>query len=271
MTTDLSDLFDHAAAAAAAIKTPHPLNPAEIHAFVIPERYKLEQLDLERYMPTPRRPKGTTIARDTRSFVELVNRHGTDETVIYVDRAKATATAVFDDHHLDAGWREHRCVVHWQLTDAWDRWIRFDRVMLEQSEFAAQIEEGLSEIAKPAGADLLEIAQTLHATKGVTFRSERRLQTGEVKLAYVEDLQTSAGREGDMTIPAAFTLVLPILEGANPVQIEARLRFRLVGQKLSLGYLLDKPAERLKAAVDAEVVGIRGEIDEGIPVINGCP
>lgn len=275
--TDLSELFTAARDAAAVDATPFPVVPDRRTAIAVPEGYVLHEFDLDAYAAGPQRRTDTTHVRDTASFVEMVNRYADISTVIYVDHDARKAVAVFDDHSPDAarlgtnGWRQHRCQVDWRITPAWKRWTGLDRQMVDQEAFAEHIEEGLTEIAEPAGADLLEIAQSLRATKSAAWRSERRLQNGEAKLEYVEEINASAGRTGDMTIPGSFTLVLPVLEGSEPRMVKARLRFRLNGSTLRLGYLLDKPDEVVRAAVDRELDEVRSEIETDVLVVNGQP
>lgn len=225
--------------------------------------YRINVIDLEDKMPTPRRATSKVTVEDTTSFVDFVNRFPTerDATVIYVGRGAAQATAIFNDNGRDPGWRDHRATLNWAKTDEWKRWTKNDRQLMKQEDFAELIEDGLSEIVDPDAADLLEIAQTVKGLMSVNIVSARYLQDGSVKVGYDETIDVSGGRSGDMTIPSHFTLQMAPFEGGTPITITARLRYRLVGKQISFGYILDRPKDKERVALDSEISLIA----------SGCP
>lgn len=131
--------------------------------------------------------------------------------------------------------------------------------MMTQVEFAEHIEAGLEEIIEPEAASMLELAQNFHATTDATFRSSTRLQSGEQRLQYDEEVKASAGASGDMTVPTAFLLGLAPFVGEDPYKLAARLRFRVNGGRLTLGYVLDRPDRVRRDAIEqiAERLGVR--------------
>jgi len=239
--------------------------------------YNFDLLDYESSLPAPRRAAGNVVLDETGSFADYVNRHAGPDTVIYVMPRAAKAIAVFNDHaQIDgqvrgAGWRDLRATLQWRQTDAWKHWRGVDRKMLEQEAFAEHIEEGLSEIVSPAGADLLEIAQTFKASMATNVRSARYLRDGRVSIAWDETIDAVAGRDGTLTIPNHIELSVAPFEGSDRATISARLRYRLSGRNLTLGYLLDRPVEFERAAIDAEMVALVDAIDTDVPVIVGTP
>jgi hypothetical protein len=225
----------------------------------------IQVTDLSEYGAYPRRRTACPTVVDSGSFIALLGRELVDETsVLYVDASGITA--IIDDD----SWRQHRIRLAFQLTPGWTRWMAADRKMLGQEDFAELVEDGIGEIAEPAGADLLELAQSIKATTSAAFRSDRRLQNGRVQFSYVEEIDAKAGRDGTMEIPAKITLVLAPVEGSDRQRIDARLRYRLTQQKLTLGVILNNPADVLRAAISDEVAKIRTE-HPGALIVWGRP
>jgi uncharacterized protein YfdQ (DUF2303 family) len=96
---------------------------------------------------------------------------------------------------------------------------------------------------KPAGADLLELAQTFQATTKVEFRESKQLASGQRQFQYVEETDARGGQRGELTIPKEFELGIAPFEGCDPYRVIARLRYRLRDGKLSIGYVLDNPRD----------------------------
>jgi uncharacterized protein YfdQ (DUF2303 family) len=238
-------------------------------------------VDLQPYADAPRRAAGIVQLVTTDSLVTYLHRHTRPEAIngsvddqrcsLYVDLPNFTAITVLNDHSYDGpGWRDDRATLKWQPTPGWQRWAGVDRKMLQQDEFSELIEDGLTEIATPSGADLLELAQSIRATTSANFRSDRRLQNGRVQLTYVEEVDARAGADGQMEIPADITLVLAPFQGAEPVTVKARLRYRVTGGKLTLGIILNNPDIVLADAVDRELSLIRS-VHPHVMVVLGRP
>jgi uncharacterized protein YfdQ (DUF2303 family) len=112
---------------------------------------------------------------------------------------------------------------------------------MSQEDFAEHVEVGLDDIAEPAGADVLEMAQTFHAKAHSTFRQATRLATGETQFQYDEEVAATAGKTGTLEIPSVLKLALSPFVGEERYAVIARLRYRLSGGRLTLGYKLDRP------------------------------
>jgi uncharacterized protein YfdQ (DUF2303 family) len=194
----------------------------------------------------------------TDSFVRYVDRHQSETTVCYADPETLTVRGVINDHGPQAapGWRDHVALLRLTKTPGWLRWTGAHAKFMSQVEFAELIDEGITEIGEPAGADLLEFAQSIKATQSAAFRSEIRLTDGRTQFSYVEELDTKAGADGQMAIPETITLVVEPFFGAPAIQLTARLRYRLAGGKLTLGIWLVRHHEALRDAFDVELTAI---------------
>jgi uncharacterized protein YfdQ (DUF2303 family) len=233
-----------------------------IFGVTIPNGDTHKVLDLEQYALQPRRKIAHATFTETESLAWYVNTHRIDGTTLYANPELGTITAIIDDHAAGSpGHRGHTAQLKLRRTPGCERWLNAHARYLNQEEFAQLIEDGLTEIARPAGAELLEVAQSITATKSASFRSDRRLATGRVQFAWHEELDASAGASGELSIPEIVTLVFEPFYGAKPVQIDARFRYRLAAGKLTLGFWLVRHEEALRDAFAAEIERLEGMIE----------
>lgn len=212
----------------------------------------VQVLDLEHLLPTPRRATGVYTTATVEAFIEYVKEHAVDgQTTVWVEPTRGAIVAVLDDHARDAtGWGQHRAKLTLTPSDEWVRWKRYDGHLLGQEEFAEHIEESQLDIVEPDGATVLEIAESFHATSSASFKSAKRLSSGEVQFAYVEEVKASAGSKGDIEIPKSIQVVLAPFLGEDRVPIEVLIRYRLREGKLAIGYKLVRPDDVVRHAID---------------------
>jgi uncharacterized protein YfdQ (DUF2303 family) len=232
---------------------------------------RLVDLTGDEYLDTPRRKTGTVRVRDTNSFGLYWDKHHTsDVSEVYADLDRDQIVAVLDAHAGDTpGWQDHSLVLGVRRTRNWQTWTALDNQLVGQVEFAEHIEANLGDIAEPAGAELLELAQTFQATTAVNFKSANRLTSGERELVYSEQIDASAGRDRKITIPAGLKLALRPYEDNDLTPITARFRYRLKGGSVVLGYVLDQPDDVLRDAFASLVEMVEARI--GGPVMFGTP
>ena len=63
-------------------------------------------------------------------------------------------------------------------------------------------------------------------------------------------MQAAAGRSGQIEVPSTFVLMVAPFIGEEDVQLAARLRFRVGGGRLTLGYVLDRPHVAVRDALE---------------------
>lgn len=216
------------------------------------------------------RKTGTTTVRDAASFLTYYAKHHDENTEVYSDVEKLTVTAVLDAHQADAArFGAHRLHLALRKTKAWEEWTNLDGKLLTQDQFANFLEDHLPNLVEPDAATMLEIAQSIKATTKAEFQSSSRLQSGERKFAYVEDTKASAGAKGDLAIPEVFKIAVPPFEGADAYSMTARFKYRLEHSNLTLGFKLEQPEERAKAAFADVLAAIAEGVDA--PILNGTP
>lgn len=216
------------------------------------------------------RKVGTTTVRDAPSFLAYYGKHHDDNTEVYSDVETLTVTAVLDAHQADAArFGGHRLHLQLRRTKAWTEWLALDGKLVDQDRFANFLEDQLPYLDTPDAATMLEIAQSIKATTKNEFQSSSRLQSGERKFSYVEDTKASAGAKGDLAIPETFIIAVPPFEGADAYRMTARFKYRLGGGQLALGFKLEQPEERAKAAFADVLAAIAEGVDT--PILNGTP
>jgi uncharacterized protein YfdQ (DUF2303 family) len=204
----------------------------------------MEVLDLEEHLPAPRRKRGEAIFFDAPSIATYVNRHKDESTALYMNDDPYRVVAVLNGHATnEPGWGDHRAVLKLRRTDAWSRWLAKDDQLMDQEAFAEHIERNVVDIHEPAGAELLELAQTFQATTKAEFRSAKQLANGERQFQFSEEVTATGGRNGEITIPKEFVLGISPFEGSDAYKVRARLRYRLREGRLTIGFVLDNPKD----------------------------
>jgi len=241
---------------------------------LVPEGYEHVLVDVENamrpHMPTPLRKRGSVALTTPASLSQYVNAHKLDGTEVYADWRQRRATAVINDHDgASAGWGDHRATLTLQATPEWTAWAALDGKYLPQTDFAEHIIATTADIVDPDAADLLEMAETFTATQSVQFKSGSRLQNGQRQLIYVETIDAQAGPAGNVTIPESILLKLAPFDGAEPVAMGARVRYRINGGDLRIGYVLDRPDLVLREAFATVMAGVESET--GITALWGTP
>jgi uncharacterized protein YfdQ (DUF2303 family) len=244
---------------------PTLLAAGEVYAFPT----NPHQIDAEFLLDNPRRKRGATTLHDQDSFAKFVTIHKDDSTLVFADKDYFRLEAVFNAAVVTPGWADHRAVFALRHTEAWKRWAANDGKLLDQESFAEHIEDSVEDIFDPAGAFMLEIAQTFHAKTGVNFKQAIVLASGQRQFVYEETTTAKAGQTGDVTVPDMLTLGMAPFEGGQPCKVMARLRFRMREGGLAIGYKLVRP----KDVLDAAFVDICEWVatDTGKNVLKGKP
>lgn len=255
MTDVEIDPIETEAAAVAAITraaaTPAVLDPATPQGLVIPADAQFVLPDLSAWRQAPERKTGVYRPATVEAFLGYVDHQNLpDATTVWVHPTSGLVTAVLDDNGDEPGYGQHRAVLQLNPTPEWLYWEGQDKQMVSQEQFAEHIEGGLEEIVTPDAADMLEIAQSFHAASSAAFRSSTRLATGEQRLQYDEEVKATAGATGELTVPTVILLAIAPFVGEERYKITARLRFRLNGGRLTLGYILDRPESIKRDALE---------------------
>lgn len=232
---------------------------------------RVDVVDLESHLDAPLHPRGHVVLHDHQDFATYVNRLSVPgQTTVWADVDKRAITAVLNDHedHQGAGWRDHRVSLQLRVDTDWDLWTRRNANLISQAEFAEHLEEMAHTIVDPSAAELMEVAKTFQAKRNVDFSEAVRLDNGDVQLSYAETTTAKAGAKGNMEIPSEFTLALAPFIGGQPLNVTARLRYRIENSRLRIGYVLHRPDLVVQAAFDNVLADVREKLVTGA-VFNG--
>lgn len=230
-------------------------------------------LDLERFEDHPRRRHGNTEHHTAASLgAHVKDETGVPGTVsrLYADVYTRTIIGVLNGHdEATAGWGDHRGSLTLRHTAQWERWAAHDGKLLDQVTFAEHIEDRLDDITAPTGAEVLELAKTFQAKTGIEFESAIVLDSGQRQLTYKETIAARAGLTGQITIPKEIEIGLAPFEGSDPYRVRARLRYRLSGGNLTIGYQIVGLEDLLRAAFDDQLAIV--ENVTGLEAYRGNP
>jgi uncharacterized protein YfdQ (DUF2303 family) len=231
---------------------------------VAPDGYIVHSL--EHLLPVPARKRAEVSVTTTDSFIAYTKKHGSlDECVIYaaIDAEKSSCglVAVINDNAAEeAKWRDHRCTFSPALSVEWKRWTSKNGSSMSQADFATWLEDNQSDVrsvnGSPTGADILTMAQAFEVNADKRVKSHINLQSGGVRFEFIED-ETKDTRTS-MEVYRRFTLALPVFEGSNDCYpVEARLKYRDGGGKVSFWYELIRPDRAFKTAVQSSLDQIK--------------
>lgn len=239
---------------------------------IIPEGYTHKDITeaVEKAQDNPNRKRSTIALADLPSFILFAQEQALQERgYIYADPDARTLTAVLNDHRDKAspGWRDFRVTYKAELSREFSGWMKNDKQPMEQEAFAIFLEDNIEDVVEPSGDTLLSIALTLQAKTQVDFSSSKRLDNGQVQLAYTETVDARAGT-GAIEIPREFKIGCRLFKNGDGYKIKARLKYRLGQGKVKFWYELDRPENAIEAAFSKYVEQAR---ESGYVVLIGKP
>lgn len=238
---------------------------------IVPDGYRADIVQVTRPQqldPHPDRRRGTTQHESAASLARYVTEHH-DQTATTVwvhvpDGTRGEIVAVLDDHEGGgAGWGEHRAVLPLTTSTEWRYWLGSNNRLLGHVEFAEHLEGGIGEIAEPPAAELLDLIRTIQFTRDVDFVSSAQ-EGGLINVSFRENEDAKTTNRGDLPIPKAFVLRLPIFPGSAAIEVKVRVRYRMPGGTLQVGYAIDRPESIIEFAVNQLVDELTAALPEPV-------
>lgn len=237
--------------------------------YVVKTPAGVQKIDLtgDEHRDTPRRKHGIVIVRDAASFLAYFGKHASEHAEVYANEDPGWITGILDAHTPHGGpaqWQQHRVVLQLRHSASFTAWQGVSGQMMPQTQFAEFVEDHRADVREPSAADLLELAQTIQGTTKVSWKSSTLLRNGQRQLSYVESIDATAGQRGEMLIPDALQLAIPVYEGADVADaVTARLRIRINGEgALRIGVILD----HLDDVIAGAFSGVVEQVAAGVPV-----
>jgi uncharacterized protein YfdQ (DUF2303 family) len=198
------------------------------------------------------------VFNDLVSWLEYVNRFKDAWSVVFIPSGafQFKVTAQLDYHGPSAPhWCSHTAEFVTRATPAWSAWSGANETQMKQSEFSDFLYQNQKEIVNPAGAELLEIIQTLKATSAGEFREMRDDFSGSSELIYRMKISSQGGTsEKPLNLPNQFQVAVVPFYGCPAMVLQADLRVRAPtkdGDPLLLGFRFYRLTDQLQMLTDA--------------------
>jgi uncharacterized protein YfdQ (DUF2303 family) len=242
----------------------------------------------EPYRTAPERRNGTATVDNLQSFIELVNRHKDEHSVIFADTKlpNPKLTAVIDYHQTDhaARFGKHRIEYAFPLSEEYKAWAGGNGKKFEQAEFAAFLEDRIADLASPLDVEkseyedkfkvkfgtpneIVELSRGLRIFVNSQFKTAVTLQSGEAELSFQEEHRDAKGEK--LFVPGLFMISVPAFDDGEPLRIPARLRYRPAGGSVSWFYQLYRPDFWLRQQIKNDL--LTASQQTGLPAYEGAP
>lgn len=238
----------------------------------------------------PERKTGTASVTTLESFIDLANRHKTDDSVIFAntDWTKPSLTAVIDYHRKanggNADYGQHRIHYQFPLSEEWQAWQAQNGKVMDQQDFATFIEDHLQELSAPDSEEaeyyqqlfgfkvaypneLQALSRGLSVTVNQNVKSNVVLQSGEGEIVFEEDHRDAQGNK--FTVPGLFILnIAPFFLG-DTCRIPVRLRYRVRGGAAVWFYNIYRPDKHITEQVRRDLENAASAT--ALPHFQGAP
>lgn len=233
-------------AAALALKTVDPGTvrfETEQHMPLMLSQPDVKVRSLEHLLPAPVDPtikidlftKEDLVAYLTAQSVRENGPGKADHPVIFANRNKLCFTAFIDFHRAGLpSWCRHSVAVTYDHSHQFKRWMANDNKKMSQEAFGNFLDENVTDILNPSGADVVTFATQLEVTRTERFKSATNLANGEVSFTFTNE------SSGDSTVkfPTEMTLSLPLWINGERIAIKAKLYYRVIQGELNFWYKL---------------------------------
>lgn len=182
---------------------------------------------------------------------------------------------------------DHRAIYAFPFSEEWKAWNLQDGKPMVQELFAAFLEDHVADVASPSGsptelsafffeklgvefatpARLVELSRGLTVHVGQKVRNAKNLASGEAQLQFIEEHQDATG--GELKVPGAFLLAIPVFQFDAPYHVAVRLRYRVNGGNIVWLFELHR-ADRIFDHAFREACS-KAKRDTELPLFIGSP
>lgn len=244
--------------------------------FAVPQGFKLEVIDSQKLQPRPLRTEAKVALVTVESFLDYVKRHAGADSVIWAQfdpQAKTLAFQLVVDEHNRAtpGWGSHQAVYAPAWSHEWKVWMQHDGKAMSQVDFAGFLERNADDInadgeGLPTSLAMLAMATEFEASSEKRVRSVTRLQSGGVRLEFVDD--DDEATVSQMRAFDRFQIGVPVFWAGLAFRLQARLKYRVASGKVTFWYELIRPDVVYEAAARALIDTVRTG-SNGTPLLFG--
>lgn len=242
---------------------------------------------IEPWRTRPERKIGTASVDTIESFIELLDRHKTENSVIFADTDwnKPSLTAVVDySGQTDADFGAHRIRYDFPRSEEWKVWVGKHSKPLGQVDFAEFIEDHIQDLSAPDTLeeeqferlfsckvgypnDLVMLSRGLQINAEVRVKTALKLQSGESQIVFEEDHKNADGQP--ISVPGVFIINIPIFHGGASTRIPVRLRYKLRDGAIAWTFMLHRPDVYITEEVRRDLERAARETE--LPKFEGRP
>lgn len=192
----------------------------------------------------PRRIERKVTLQEVESFCAYVNRFKEDDTLIFCNVDDGCAFNAILDYHAAAPDLKPKFCRHMASyvaleTPEWVVLQEKEKQEMNQVAFAEFIEENAKMFRLPNGADLLELAKSLHGHRNARFQQTVRLDNGANSVSFEEDIvikSQNTTKAGAYELPGIIKVGAAVYVGGEVFEISCRLKTRIQNRELTLFY-----------------------------------
>jgi uncharacterized protein YfdQ (DUF2303 family) len=243
----------------------------------------------DQWREKPERREGTSKAANIDSLIALTNRHKSDRSALFgaMDRdgksASITAVIDYDDSKGSPENQKHRIVYEFPFSREWLLLQANNDKPMAQSDFAEFVEDNIHLMAVADGderdaektfgtsfatpAEMLTLSRGLKITAEATVKEIRDLRSGEAEIAFEERHRDANGQP--LHVPGLVMFKAPVFDGGEVKRFVARLRYRRQEGRIVWRFVLYRPVDIVREAVDAAAARASAETD--LPFFSGAP
>lgn len=210
----------------------------------------------------PPRTVADRVVTDTASFVAELTRRPLigGRSTLWGNRLAGTVTAVYDELDPaaieDFTRREDRLILQFVPDPDWATFLKTaDGQFHSQEDFGDRIESAGHLITSHPAAEVMEIVNSIRASRKGSFESHIQRDTGSQRLTYSEEVSAKAGSVSrPLEVPRQITMVTRPFEDYPQIAIGCWLRLKISQGQLHLGLFPQPYANAIRASW-AKVVG----------------
>lgn len=229
----------------------HPagMKPSSIKKFV------------DEYRIVPERRTGTATFTNIASLVEHANRFKGLNSILFAndDPEKPSISCVLDYHEEGPDERAgthnctHRSLYNFPLAEQWSAWAKVDKREMHQGQFAAFIEERISDLTDPVSADpvpgepasfsemrktvqmlgglsatpskMVELSRGLQVNEKREVANAVRMENGTGQVIFKSQHTDATGQE--LVVPSMFFVAVQVFRLGAAYMMPVRLSYRL--------------------------------------------
>lgn len=243
----------------------------------------------DQWRTKPERREGVAQVATLDSFIALTNRHRGEKSAIFgaLDRdgkaASLTAVIDYDDATSGPDNQRHRVHYAFPFSREWLLLQSSNDKPMAQTDFAEFVEDNIHLMAVADGderdaekmfgtsfatpAEMLTLSRGLKITAEATVKEIRDLRSGEAEIAFEERHRDANGQP--LHVPGLVMFKAPVFDGGEVKRFVARLRYRRQEGRIVWRFVLYRPVDIVREAVDAAAARASAETD--LPVYSGAP